>query len=111
MARLKNLKPRLAEAPGRLAIAAPASWRSGMTSTQRGYGYRWQQARERYLLDNPLCVFCARRGMTTAASVVDHVVAHQGDQALFWDQDNWQALCKPCHDSEKQRLEAAERHH
>lgn len=109
MARLKNLKPRLAEAPSRLAVAAPASWRSGMTSTQRGYGYRWQQARERYLLDNPLCVFCARRGMTTAASVVDHVVAHQGDQALFWDQGNWQALCKPCHDSEKQRLEAAER--
>jgi len=47
--------------------------------------------------------------MTTAASVVDHIVAHRGDQELFWDQSNWQSLCKPCHDSEKQKLEAAER--
>ena len=24
---------------------------------------------------------------------------------LFWDRANWQSLCKPCHDSWKQRLE------
>lgn len=23
---------------------------------------------------------------------------HRGDQKLFWDESNWQALCKPCHD-------------
>lgn len=105
MARLKTLKPRLAEQASRVAVAAPASWRAGLTSTQRGYGYRWQLARERYLLDHPLCVYCARRGMTTAAGVVDHIVAHCGDQDLFWDEANWQSLCKPCHDSDKQREE------
>lgn len=108
MARLKTLRPRLAEQKNRLATAAPASWRSGLTSNQRGYNYRWQQARERYLLDHPLCVFCERKGMTTAASVVDHIVAHRGDQDLFWDQGNWQSLCATCHSSVKQREEAME---
>ncbi|WP_407733043.1 HNH endonuclease [Pseudomonas citronellolis] len=109
MARLQSLKPRLTEQVGRLAVVAPGSWRAGKTSSQRGYGYRWQQARERYLLDHPLCVYCARKGMTTAASVVDHIVAHEGDPELFWDEANWQSLCKPCHDSDKQREEAAAR--
>jgi len=111
MARLQSLKPRLAEQAGRLAVVTPGSWRSGKTSSQRGYNYRWQQARERYLLDHPLCVYCARKGMTTAASIVDHIVAHHGDQELFWDQENWQSLCKTCHDSDKQREEAAARSH
>ncbi len=109
MPRLKTLKPRIGEQSARLATVSGDSWRAGKTSTQRGYGYRWQQAREHYLRDHPLCVFCDRKGMTTAASVVDHIVAHRGDQELFWDQSNWQSLCKPCHDSEKQKLEAAER--
>lgn len=107
MGRLKTLGSRIKEASGsRVQVVTPGSWRSGMTSTQRGYGYRWQKAREQYLLDNPLCVYCARHGRTAAASVVDHVVPHRGDQDLFWDQGNWQALCKPCHDSVKQAEEA-----
>ena len=32
------------------------------------------------------------------ATVVDHIVPHRGDPKLFWDTDNWQALCKQCHD-------------
>jgi 5-methylcytosine-specific restriction protein A len=31
------------------------------------------------------------------ATEVDHKKAHHGDQGLFWDRYNWQALCKPCH--------------
>lgn len=34
-----------------------------------------------------------------AATVVDHIIPHRGDQKLFWDRSNWQALCKSCHDS------------
>ena len=30
--------------------------------------------------------------------VVDHIIPHRGDQKLFWDQNNWQSLCKSCHD-------------
>ncbi|WP_225785840.1 HNH endonuclease [Pseudomonas sp. Marseille-P9655] len=108
MARLKTLGFRIQEGTeSRVKMVTPGSWRSGMTSSQRGYNYKWQKARERYLLDNPLCVYCDRSGRVTSASVVDHVIAHRGDMTLFWDQSNWQSLCKPCHDSVKQAEEAA----
>ena len=108
MVRLKTLGSRVKEGLGsRLKTITPGSWRSDKTSTQRGYGYKWQKARERYLLEHPLCVYCARQGLTAAANVVDHKVAHRGDQELFWDESNWQPLCKPCHDSVKQAEEAA----
>jgi len=61
--------------------------------------------RAAYLAQHPLCVFCEREGVVTAAAVVDHVVAHQGDHDRFWDSDNWQSLCKRHHDSAKQRQE------
>ncbi len=44
-------------------------------------------------------------GRITPATVVDHITPHRGDQALFWDYDNWQSLCKQCHDADKQREE------
>jgi len=34
-----------------------------------------------------------------AATVVDHIIAHKGNANLFWDESNWQALCKRCHNS------------
>jgi 5-methylcytosine-specific restriction protein A len=37
------------------------------------------------------------------ATVVDHIVPHRGDQRLFWDEANWAALCKPCHDAKTAR--------
>lgn len=81
------------------------SWRADkQTSAQRGYGYRWQKARAAYLAEHPLCVYCEREGKVTAATVVDHKIPHRGDQELFWDEKNWQSLCKPCHDVVK-RLE------
>ena len=30
--------------------------------------------------------------------MVDHVVAHEVNQELFWDRRDWQPLCKACHD-------------
>lgn len=44
-------------------------------------------------------------GQVVLAEIVDHIKPHRGDMALFWDSDNWQSLCKHCHDSHKQRLE------
>jgi 5-methylcytosine-specific restriction protein A len=52
-----------------------------------------------FLQAHPLCALHERQGQVVAATVVDHIVAHKGIQALFWNQSNWQALCKPCHDS------------
>jgi 5-methylcytosine-specific restriction protein A len=37
------------------------------------------------------------------ASVVDHIVPHRGDMALFWDRSNWQAMSKLCHDRKTAR--------
>ncbi|MEA4896886.1 MAG: HNH endonuclease signature motif containing protein [Eubacteriales bacterium] len=67
-------------------------------ATERGYGGRWRSARARFLRQHPLCVDCRKAGRLTPATVVDHVVPHRGNEALFWDESNWQALCKPCHD-------------
>lgn len=66
-------------------------------STERGYGYRWQQTRAGYLRKHPLCAHCARDGRVEPATDVDHIVPHRGDQALFWDRSNWQGLCHACH--------------
>lgn len=87
------------------------SWRAdlGTSSTARGYGYKWQQAREGFLRKHPLCVMCEANGLVRASTVVDHKQAHRGDQALFWDRNNWQALCKPCHDKHAQKRDNAER--
>lgn len=76
-----------------------ASWRSGRTTTSRGYGYRWQQVREQYLRQHPLCATCEGNGLFISASVVDHKIPHRGQGALFWDETNWQSLCKRCHDA------------
>lgn len=39
----------------------------------------------------------------------DHIVAHEGDPALFWDEGNVQTVSKRWHDTVKAREEAAER--
>jgi len=69
------------------------------SAASRGYGHKWRQARQGYLARHPLCVRCRDAGRVTAATVVDHVVPHRGDRGLFWNRNNWQPLCKPCHDS------------
>lgn len=67
------------------------------SACQRGYDRNWSKARKLFLIDNPLCVRCADRGLIVAAQVVDHIEPHRGDRLKFWDRDNWQALCTRCH--------------
>lgn len=86
-------------------IARLADTRRRGSSTQRGYGYRWQKASKAYLAHHPLCVYCQQSRRITAATVVDHIVPHRGDQQLFWDSSNWQSLCATCHNSRKQSEE------
>lgn len=80
-----------------------------------GYTYRWQQRAKRFLLryrwcgDRPLgqpgvlseCYTARQLDPLTgleASTLVDHVVPHNGDPFLFWDeQGNWQGLCTRCH--------------
>lgn len=86
----------------------------------RGYGWRWQKARETYLASHRWCVMHLRKGQNVQATVVDHIKAprmkeaiESGDQAriaqaqaLFWDKSNWQPLCAHCHNSIKQSHES-----
>ncbi|MCB5173657.1 HNH endonuclease [Microvirga lenta] len=76
------------------------------SARERGYNTRWDKARKIYLQHNPLCVMCQKEGRVTPATVVDHIKPHKGDTALFWDiEDNWQSLCAPHHNRDKQREE------
>lgn len=65
---------------------------------------RWQARRSRQLRDEPLCAMCLRDGVTTAATIADHVEPHRGDEALFFD-GRLQSLCKWHHDKAKQSEE------
>lgn len=111
MGRLTTLKPAMKVLRSQLSTVTPGSWRSGKQgSTARGYGYRWQKARERFLEANPLCCYCTRdEQRVQTATVVDHRTPHQGDERLFWDESNWQPLCKVCHDRKKAREESEAR--
>ena|SRR5690554_4960799 len=67
------------------------------TAASQGYGHRWRKARIPFLEQHPLCADCKSNDRVSAAEVVDHVIPHKGCEVLFWDQSNWQPLCKPCH--------------
>jgi 5-methylcytosine-specific restriction protein A len=69
------------------------------SSTERGYDWRWRKAAKAFLAlpENALCRVCRVAGVRVAATVVDHVVPHRGDERLFWDVTNWQPVCAPCH--------------
>ncbi|MGT2514788.1 HNH endonuclease [Sphingomonas panni] len=112
MAKLTTLKPRLSSlrsklsAPsGRQAYDADRDrqdWRKWY-KTKRWQDLRWEVLRR----DLFTCQWrgCGRVEADTSQLVADHVRAHRGDAKLFWDDRNLQTLCKPCHDSRKQRQE------
>lgn len=68
------------------------------SASKRGYGRRWQVSSKAFLANHPFCVRCLERGIHEPATVVDHITPHKGNQTLFWDKNNWQPLCKSCHD-------------
>lgn len=69
----------------------------GGTRTERGYSNKWLKASKVFLLKHPLCAACLRQGIITPATEVDHIIPHKGNKELFWDVNNWQALCHKCH--------------
>jgi len=75
------------------------------TAHERGYNSLWQKARKQFLSANPLCNECQSQGKLTSATVVDHIKPHRGDKVLFWDEINWQPLCKKCHDKKTRTVD------
>ena len=71
------------------------------SARERGYTSDWQKARAEYLRIHPDCAMCG-----APATVVDHIIPHRGNKALFWDRYNWQALCATCHSRAKQKFES-----
>ena len=98
-------KPPVHRPPGCKSVAEVkrALDRQRPSAARRGYGPRWRRARAAYLARHPLCVPCQAAGRVVSATVVDHVVPHRGSAVLFWDEANWQGLCKPCHDAKTAR--------
>ncbi len=83
----------------RIETAAKSTWRHLYDTAL------WKQLRRHQLAHEPLCRFCLQVEDVTEATVVDHVRAHKGSLELFSDPGNLQSLCKPCHDSLKQRID------
>jgi 5-methylcytosine-specific restriction protein A len=71
----------------------------------RWYGLgRWKKRARAQLRQQPFCVICTSRGITTVATVVDHVRPHSGNWNEFWT-CQLQSLCALCHDSSKRLIE------
>lgn len=72
----------------------------------------WQKRRQEYLNEQPnnrLCQECLKQGKIKAIGVtkgdwvLDHIkrvgsYPEQQREQAFWDYNNQQGLCKPCHD-------------
>lgn len=81
--------------PGRATCVqhtkAKRAWPERGTTTERGYGYRWQQIRSMILRRDPVCTICQAR----PAVEVDHIVAKAfggGDEDA-----NLRGVCRGCH--------------
>ena len=64
-------------------------------SDQRYHTARWTRESRAFRSEHPLCEECKKRGILTPSQVVDHIIP-VAICADFWDQSNWQALCKRC---------------
>lgn len=69
------------------------------SAARRGYGRRWRKVRSLFLAEHPVCSdpfgIHAPVGEVAPATEVDHKV--QVDQGGTDEEENLQALCKPCH--------------
>lgn len=82
------------------------------SSSERGYDWTWRTRALAFLAQYPLCGMrppdgrgqfvapimsqCHDEKRVTPAVQVDHVEPHRGDKQKFWDEGNWQALCREC---------------
>jgi len=104
---------RLVDAPGYCDrhVKQSSGWvrsNGDKTSAQRGYGYEWQQRRERILQRD--CGLCQIKGATchVIATEVDHITSKAQARALGWTKEQieadsqLQAVCGPCHKAKTQ---------
>lgn len=113
MARLSTLKPLLATLKPSVAFMPEGRremdrHRDAQPWRKWYHTARWKALRWSVLLrDGFTCQRCGDlvRDGDTSKLVADHREPHRGDEALFWDENNLQTLCSPCHSGAKQREE------
>lgn len=118
MSRLTAIPSRLASIPSRLGvIAGDAKARErtmyAIKPWRKWYSRKkWKDLR-REKIRQALGV-CEQTGVALIGApgalnspVVDHIMEHKGDDALFHDIENLQLVSKQWHDTEKQRIERA----
>ena len=59
---------------------------------------RYIKLRAAFIRMNPLCAECQRQRLTNLSEELDHIVPFTDAPQRFWDQTNWQALCRACHE-------------
>lgn len=64
------------------------------------YSPRWHHLRLVVLRDAHYT--CAHCGQIAQLLEIDHIIKHAGDPCRFWDRENLQALCPPCHGKKTQ---------
>ncbi len=79
------------------------------TAAKRGYNARWQRERAEWISEHTWCEYKGE-GCTLLTTVINHRIPHRGDEKLFWDKNNWQGVCKHCHDTHIQRDEFRDRY-
>ena len=112
MTKLHTIKPILKKLPS--LIGSPPSDEAARsrdrdrTQVHRAWykTAKWQALRWSVLVrDQFTCAMCKRLCAGKGEAVADHIIPHRGDEAMFWDADNLQCLCKSCHDGAKAKQE------
>ena len=73
------------------------------SARERGYDTKWERESKAFLAkpENHRCA-C---GCGQPAEMVDHRIAHKGDQRLFWNRANWHPMTKRCNSRKAARDE------
>ena len=68
------------------------------SAASRGYDRKWQEVRDLYIKENPLCEDCRDKGITKMANIVHHIVelTRGGAKYAF---GNLKSLCTACHNN------------
>ena len=79
-----------------LAVEDAKHWTTKLKKVEQTFHYLYQTAEwkeiKRRLLKDTLCVVCGE-----PAKALDHIIAHRGNEQLFFDESNLQPLCSRCH--------------
>ena len=66
----------------------------------------WRRMSHHWLMLNPLCEDCKKRGIVRKGDVVDHIVELRDNFEKRLDENNLQTLCYSCHNKKTKREKA-----